>query len=475
MFQVPSSGTPPERRNKIMHLQIARCRGQKLWLLSLPCLFALTGCGHQTTIASQTATIEPAEVSVANPVRRTIRYTVEQPGRVEPFEQTPIYAKIAGYVRTVCVDIGDRVKQGDLLVQLNVPELVEAHNAKEGLVTQARLGAEQAEKWVEVAFASIATNEAAIQVAQAARQRTQAACERWRSESQRMERLVKDKVVDQQSAEEIRNQYQSAQAADQESTARLRGAQAGATEARARLAKAKVDLDAALNQLKVAQADERQSKAVVDYSRLVAPFDGVIAERHVHTGHFLNAANGSTTGQPLLVVVRTDKVRVFAEVPEADAVRVVQGDAGRIRVQTLNNRQFEGRVTGTSWSLDPTQRTLRTEIDFANPEGILRPGMYVHSLIDVAHDDAWVIPASAILIRDETTFCYQVRNGKTHRLPVRLGLRDGAFVEITKIQAPPRIVGEPPAWVDPTGAEIIVVSKPGELMDNQPVKVVAPH
>jgi HlyD family secretion protein len=448
---------------------------QQLWLLSVSCLFALTpfaltGCGHEASVASEDRAPELTRVTVTSPVRRTVHYVVEQPGRIEPFEQTPIYAKIPGYVRTVAVEIGDRVKRGDLLVELNVPEVVEAHHAKEALVTQARLGVNQSERSVDVIQASLATGQAELEVTTAAREKTRAAVKRWESECQRMEQLTRDKVVDAESRDEVRNQCRSAQAADKEAEARIRGADAALVEARARLAKAKADLAAARNQLLVSEADERESLALLGYSRLVAPFDGVISDRQVHTGHFLNAANGSTTGQPLLVVVRIDKVRVFAEVPEADAVRVAAGEAGRIRVQTLNDREFVGKVTGTSWSLDPTQRTLRTEIDFPNPDGSLRPGMYCHSLIDVEHADAWEIPASAVLVRDETTFCYEVVDGKTHRLPLRLGLRDGNRVEVLKIQLRPRTPGDAPRWVNPTGQETIVTTKPDERLDNQVVR-----
>jgi HlyD family secretion protein len=449
---------------------------QRSWLIlatciSLPaCLIALSGCSHEASIASEKKPIEEADVTVGSPVQRTIRYVVEQPGRIEAFEQTPIYAKIPGYVRKVYVDIGDRVKQGDLLVELNVPEVVEAHHSKEAMVAQAGLGVGQAEAAIDVIQASQATAVADLEVAKAAREKTIAAYKRWESERKRMEQLTREKVVDAQSRDEVQNQCRSAEAADKEALARIHGAEASLTEARARLAKAKTDLAAAKNQLVVAQADERESQALLGYARIVAPYDGVISDRQVHTGHFLNAANGSTTGHPLLVVVRTDKVRVFAEVPESDAVRVAGGEAGHIRVQTLNDREFMGKVAGTSWSLDPTQRTLRTEIDFLNPEMILRPGMYCHSLIDVEHAQAWEIPAAAVLVRDETTFCWEVRDGKTHRLPLRLGLRDGNRVEVLKMQIRAKDPGAAPTWVNPTGKETIVVARASELMDSQPVR-----
>jgi HlyD family secretion protein len=442
-------------------------------LISAPCLVALSGCGHQPTVASESKAPEEAAVAVGHPVRRTIHYIVEQPGRIEAFEETPIYAKIPGYVKTVAVDIGDRVKRGDLLVEMNVPEVVEAHHAKQALVTQAELGVTQAERSIDVTQASIATAQADLDVARAARQKAEANVKRWASECRRMEQLSRDKVVDTQSRDEVENQCRAAQAADKEAAARIRGTEASLIEARARLAKTKSDLAAAKNQLVVAQAEERESAALLSYSKILAPYDGVISDRQVHTGHFLNAANGSTTGHALLVIVRTDKVRVFAEVPEADAVRVAGGAQGRIRVQTLNDQVFPGKVAGTSWSLDPRQRTLRTEIDFANPTGTLRPGMYCHSLIDVEHGQAWEIPASAVLVRDETTFCYVVRDGKTHRQPLRLGLRDGDRVEVLKMQGASTGPGNSPVWIDPTGNETIVTTRPSELTENQPVRAEA--
>lgn len=104
---------------------------------------------------------------------------------------------------------------------------------------------------------------------------------------------------------------------------------------------------------------------------------------------------------------------------------------------------------------------------------MLRPGMYCHSLIDVEHGQAWEIPASTVLVRDETTFCYVVRDGKIHRQPLRLGLRDGDRVEVLKMQAASTGPGTPPVWIDPTGNETIVLTRPSELTENQPVRAEA--
>src|SRR5207249_329803 len=118
---------------------------------------------------------------------------------------------------------------------------------------------------------------------------------------------------------------------------------------------------------------------------ILAPFDGVVSQRNVHRGHFLQpgTSGSGTRGESLFVVVALEKVRVFLEVPEADAILVSDGMPARIRIPVLNDREFTGTVAGSSWSLEPGQRTLRTEIDFANPGELLRPGMYAHAVIEV--------------------------------------------------------------------------------------------
>ena len=208
-------------------------------LLVVPCLIAVSGCSHETTVASEKKAPESVAVTVAHPTKCTIHYVVQQPGRIEPFEQTPIYAKIPGYVRTVRVDIGDRVKRGELLVEMSVPEVVEAHHAKEALVTQARLGVTQSEQAIDVIQASLETAKADLEVTKAGREKTSAAYKRWESECRRFEKLTADKVVDAQSRDEVLNQCRSAEAADKEAAARIRGAEAGLTEARRVLPKPK--------------------------------------------------------------------------------------------------------------------------------------------------------------------------------------------------------------------------------------------
>jgi HlyD family secretion protein len=432
-----------------------------------------SGCSHQATEATALSAAAAPVVQVARPQRQTLNLMIEQPGRVEAFEQTPVYAKIPGYVKDVHVEIGARVRRGDLLAELDVPEVVEDVRQKEGMVTQAGLEIRQSELALLVAVASQTTARSLAREAQAGRKKAQANVERWQSECTRMDAMVKGQVIDVQTRDEARNQCRAAEAAREEADARVLSAEASLAEATAKCAKAESDVAAARNRLLVAQSDQRRSEAMLGYARITAPFDGIVSDRRVHTGHFLQSAAGGSKGEPLFVVVRIDKVRVFVDVPEADAVLVRDGSSGRIRVQVLNDREFEGVVAGTSWSLDPGQRTLRTEIDFPNPERLLRPGMYVHALIGVRRVDAWTVPSAAVIVRDGQTFCYRLDGDRSVRLPVKIGTREGLAVEVLKKQHRPEKPGEKARWENPSGDEQIIVTHPGELNDGQVIRATS--
>ncbi len=432
------------------------------------------GCNRHVEEAAEAASAPAVPtVRVTRPERRTLRRTIEQPARVEAFEQTPVFAKIPGYVQRVNVEIGARVRKGDVLAELWVPELVEQLRQKETLVAQARIEIDQAERALAVSRASVETARSLLNEATAGRKRAASAYERWKSESERIGRLVRGKVIDAETGDETANQFRVATAALEEAGAKVASADAAIREAEAKRDKAAADVEAARNRLQVAEADRRQTQAMLDYARIPAPFDGVVSQRHVDTGHFLQpgTSGGAVRTEPLFVVVRTDRVRVFLEVPEADAVLVTEGVPARLRIPVLNDREFAGTVAGSSWSLEPSQRTLRAEIDFDNPDGRLRPGMYAHALVDVTEPGALTIPTRAVLTRDGATFCYRVVDGKAVRTPVKIGVREGTEYQLLKLRLPTSDAEPKPRWVNPSGEEAVVASDPGELSDGQEVRI----
>jgi RND family efflux transporter MFP subunit len=173
---------------------------------------------------------------------------------------------------------------------------------------------------------------------------------------------------------------------------------------------------------------------MLGYATIVAPYDGVITKRSVDTGHLVQQASGSAA-EPLVVIARADVVRVFVDIPETEAPLVTSGsdggDPAAITVQALGGRTFESSVVRTSWTLNPANRSLLAEIDVANPEGLLRPGMFASIRVQLdERRDVLSVPAAAVVREGTQTLCCTVVAGKIARKPVEVGLRVGEEIEV---------------------------------------------
>ncbi len=253
-------------------------------------------------------------------------------------------------------------------------------------------------------------------------------------------------------------------------TAKIRTAEANQRESRAKVDKAAADVRVAEAHLRVAIADRDRVLALTEYTKIRAPFNGVVSERHVDPVHFLQPgmSGGANKTDPLFIVVDTKKVRVFVEVPDTDAIWIKDGAKVKIRVQALNDRDFEGTVNGSSFALDPVQRTLRAEIDLNNTDKReLRPGMYAYARIPLYRSNVLTIPAAAILTRDGETFCFCAENGKAIRTPIKIGFRQGPVVEVVQ-----KLCGSEDGenrWGPFTGSEKIILTEPAKLIDGQAI------
>lgn len=411
---------------------------QMLMVLSAASLLAtVSGCGGATSAesiqddASQRTVVR---VAAAYPTRKTLVLDTIQPGRVEAYEETPLYPKVTGYVEEVLVDIGDRVEAGDKLISLSVPELHDDVSQAEASVGQAEAQVEQADAQVRLSEAAVESAAARVEQARAGVIRTQADLERCRAEHGRIKELASSGSVTDKLVDESLNQLMSAEAAAAETNADVAAAIASLKQAEAAVAKDQADLRAAEARLRVTQSQLARARTMVGYTKMLAPFSGVVTERNVHSGHYVAPANGGSS-KPLLIVARTDKVRVFVDVPEADAALVdsgEHGDAAVIRTSARGQREIPGSVTRTSWSLGSSNRSLTTEIDLANDDGTLRPGMYVTAVITLQQrPDVIVLPTSAILQDADGSQCCCVVSGRIERRSIMLGLRSGNEVEVT--------------------------------------------
>jgi RND family efflux transporter MFP subunit len=458
------------------------------WQLTLLLTLA-AGCGKPPAEASPQGT-SPKEgelpaVTLVKPVRQTVRREVGQPGHIEAYYQTPIYAKIAGFVDQVHVDIEDPItgpapdaggksgkgKRGTLLAELRVPELVEELKQKEAQAAQAAEEIRLAEELVQVAEANVHSAEAKVKETEAGLVRAQAEIERWRVEYVRAEDQLRRKLLDEQTRDVTRYQFESAKAALAEVGARIESAKAAVKEGQAKLRKAKADVTVAQSRQRAAQADRDHTAALLEYTRLEAPYDGVVTWRNANPGDLVQPAAAGSKGEPLFIVAQDDPVRVFVEVPETDAVWVRKGDPVRLHIRGRPGEEFDGQVTRSTVALDARARTLRTEIDVSNPGHVLRPGMYAFATLTLERKGVWTLPLTAVVLGEGQAFYYRVEKGKAVKTPVRVGLSDGKRIEVVQKQLRAARPGEKGVWEDVTGAEEVVATNPGALTDGQPVKV----
>jgi RND family efflux transporter MFP subunit len=386
---------------------------------------------------------------VVRPTLRPLSRDVVQPGQIEALAQTPVYAKVAGFVESFRVDIGDRVYgprprqgllpawKGQVLARLTMPELEAELASKQSLIAQAQAEATQATE--------------ALHLAQAGLSRADAEVKRWASQLDRDREMASRKVINKQELDESEYQLAAVKAARDESEARVR--------------KARADVTAAAAHQAVAEAERRRVAALLEYAVIRAPFDGVVSARATDLGHFHQPGASGPKGEPLFVITRTDVVRVFVEVPEADAAWVKDGQQATVRVQALRDRAFAGTVARSTWALDPRSRTLRTAIDLPNPDGQLRPGMYAHARIVVEHPPTLTLPAAAVVAQGDAAYCMRVVEGRAVRTPLRIGLRGGGLVEVLQRQ------DKGGSWVSCDGSEEVAAENPADLKDGQEVNV----
>lgn len=299
----------------------------------------------------------------------------EIPASVEAFDQTPIYARTSGYVKARYVDIGDHVKQGQLLALIDDPQTAQS-------LLQAK--------------ATVAQLKAQLAQAEANAQLSKVTDERWRS-------LESEGVVSHQDADQKR-------------------AQAGAD--RAAVAAAQANIIAG-----EANVDSLMQQA--SFARVTAPFSGVILTRGIDTGSLISS--GSTTGvTQIFSIGQSDKVRVFASVPQSNAVGLRQGQVARVAVRELPGQVFTGIIARTSQSIDPGTRTLLVEVDLKN-DGRILPGMYATLMLDRPSGGpaAILLPANALVVRTAGPQAVVIdKDNVVHFRAITLGRDLGAATEV---------------------------------------------
>lgn len=365
----------------------------------------LCGCSRAPENVSAKKSEQPPAVAVAKATREDLARDLKISAEFVPWQEIEVHAKVAGYVRRILVDVGDRVGQGQLIAELEIPEQADD-------VAQAQANKKRAEADVSRARSELERAESAAAIA--------------RLQFSRIEQVSKARpnLI-------ARQEIDDALARD-----RIAGAQA--STARAALASAE-------QQAAAAAAGERRTRTFADYSRITAPFAGVVTKRYANTGAMIQAGTASQTqAMPVIRLSQVDRLRLSLEVPEAVVPRIRTGATVNVFVDSLS-REFTGRVSRFSGRIATATRTMETEVDVANPRFELMPGMYATATLALASsDEALSIPIEAIQTQAGRSTAYVVGAGNKveervlklgvetpNRVQVLSGLNDGDLVVVS--------------------------------------------
>ncbi len=445
---------------------------------------AASGCTEEEKAEVKSAA-EPPTMELVQPQVRTIKRVVGQPSFVEAYERTMIYPKVTGYIEKCNVDIGDKVKKGDVLCTLYVPELREDWETKKATVVLDQERVDLAEKIVEVAEADVEAAEARLLEAQRMLAAYKAEVDRWDSEVKRLRVEVKRTVVAPQILLESENQLKSDTAKWDAQKATVAKAKAQLDSAKAALREAQVDVKVAKARVKVAESDAKRLEAWVGYLTIPAPYDGVITGRNANSWDFVLPSTGdpsadnrsphlSPSGKaaPIYMVDRTDIVRIFVDIPEQDAAYVQVGTKAKVQIRAYRDQWIPapGGVTRTSWALNFKSRTLRAEIDLPNDNGQILPGMYAYGKVIIERPNVRALPASALVRSGEKTYYWKYENGHAVRVEVQTGVSDGKWTEVTSRQLTQGTDTED-YWTPINGSEQVLLGDLSLLTEGCPVRL----
>lgn len=359
-------------------------------LLGISTGLSVSGCNGGGTPKVSAAVAPSAEVTLVK--RGSISHTLSLAGQFEPYQEVDVHAKVSGYVRHIYVDIGDKVHAGQTLAVLEVPEL------------KAQLMGTTSE---------VAHSRDEIKRAQNDVARAEANHFAFHSDYERLKRAAAAQpgLIAQQELDDAQAKDQAAEA------------QVDAT---------KSALAAAKQQSATDSADNQRVQDMEAYTRVTAPFSGVVTWRYADTGALIQAGTSSATQSlPLVKLAQSDLLRLRLPVPE-DAVPFIH-DGAKVQVNVdAVHRSFTGTVARFTRNVSLDTRTMETEVDVPNQNLSLTPGMYANTTLQLEHrDNVLTIPLGAV-IQDggQTTVLALDSHDRVHRVPVKLGLQGSNLVQI---------------------------------------------
>jgi RND family efflux transporter MFP subunit len=352
----------------------------------------ISSCSRKAPVEASAPEIQT--VAIAKATNEDLSHGIVLTAEFKPFQEVDVMAKIAGYIKQINVDVGDRVQQGQLLATLEIPEMGDDLKRADAAVVRSRSEVTRARD--------------ELRRAQSAHDIARLSFERLSAVSQKKPGLVAQQEIDE--------------------------AQSRSLVTEAQVASANSALASAQEQVNVNSADTQKVKTLMEYQRVTAPFAGVVTKRYADTGSMIQAGIASQTqAMPVVKLSQNSLLRLILPVPESAVPTVHIGQQVEVRVPTLN-RSFPGKVARFVEKVSLATRTMDTEVDVPNPKLILIPGMYAEvDLTLERRTQVLAVPVMAV-DPDNTGGAGQVMivtpNNRVERRKVTLGIETANHIEI---------------------------------------------
>lgn len=393
---------------------------------------ALGRSDDKTAFESSESPRGPAAVRVKTirPAREHLKRITKQTAHVEPYERADLFARVAGYLLKIHVDIGDRVTKDQVLAELWVPEMVQEGVQKQALVEKVQAEVGQTEAALKAAEAMVGAADAKVLEVSSLVAKYEADVTYRKGEHERYLQLFNERALQKDVVDRELNLLRAAEASLAAAQANVTTAEANRKVEQAKLLQAQADLAAYKARLKVAQADLEQAAILLRYSKITAPYGGVITQRLVHRGAFIQSA-ATGKADALFTIARVDRLRIVTEIPESDSAWMKVGQIATLQVDAARGRQFPGKLARLADALDKKSRTMLVEVELDTPTDVLRPGMYGSVSITLAdYPNALLLPTYALLAGADKPSVMTVSDGKAHRQEIGLGSNDGVRIQI---------------------------------------------
>ncbi len=356
-----------------------------------PVLAFTVGCQSRSQHAGASGAETPS-AKVAAAARGSIAHTLSLAGQFQPYQVVDVHPKVTGFMVKINVDIGDRVRQGQTLAVLEVPELTaqlkgtgfEMQRAKDDL-----LRAQHEIKRAEAVHAALHADYARLLEA-----------------SKAQPGLIAQQELDDAESKDLSSESQ--------------------------VDAAKAEAAAAGQHAEVAHADNDRVQAIQNYTNVLAPLDGVIVWRYADTGALIQSGTNSNEQDiPIVRLAQSGILRLRLPIPENDVQFVHIGDPMRVRVDSIG-RSFTGKIVRFTRDVNFETRTMETEIDVENQDLSIAPGMYANAEMQLAHADSVVtVPVEALVLEGQRESVYLVDAGnRVHIRRVEVGLQGSKLAEV---------------------------------------------